>query len=230
MRDDSQRLSASLNRRKIPILVKLPYSVFVFVLVPYYWKTYGPANFLWICDVALLVTLAALWLENRFLASMQAVAVLGPQMLWVIDFLARLTTGSHVIGQTEYMFDMSIPLFVRGLSSFHGWLPFVLLWMVYRLGYDRRAWVAQSVLTSVLLLVCFFVTDPPPAPPGNSNAAVNVNWVFGPGRMQQQQWMPPGLYLALLMVFCPACIYLPTHLVLRRVFDQSMASPADTTS
>ena len=31
--------------------------------------------------------------------------------------------------------------------------------------------------------------------------------------------MPPGLYLALLMGFFPIGAYLPTHLVLRRVFQ-----------
>ncbi len=46
------------------------------MLVPVYWLHHGPANFLWACDIALLVTVAALWRASRLLASMMAVAVL----------------------------------------------------------------------------------------------------------------------------------------------------------
>jgi hypothetical protein len=34
------------------------------------------------------------------------------------------------------MFDLKISLFIRGLSCFHIILPLLLLWMLYRLGYD----------------------------------------------------------------------------------------------
>src|SRR6266571_6116529 len=58
--------------RKIPLWIKLPYTAFLAVLIPFYWRTYGPVNFLWFCDVALLVTLPALWLESPFLSSMRS--------------------------------------------------------------------------------------------------------------------------------------------------------------
>ena len=49
--------------RPVPLWVKVGYTAFLCVLVPYYWRTYGPTNFLYFCDTALLLTLAALWLE-----------------------------------------------------------------------------------------------------------------------------------------------------------------------
>src|SRR5436309_4425865 len=131
------------GRGKVPLWLKVLYTLFLCVLVPAYWTHYGPANFLWFSDIALLVTLAALWLENRFLASMQAVSVVLLEFLWVTDFLLRLLTGVHVVGISTYMFKPEIPLFIRGLSLFHLWLPFLLLWLMWRFGYDRRAWVAQ---------------------------------------------------------------------------------------
>ena len=202
---------------KIPLSLKLPYTAFVAVLVPYYWRTYGPLNFLWFCDVALLVTLVALWRESPFLFSMQAVAIALPQLLWVVDFTAHLA-GIHVLGAAAYMFDPKIPLFVRGLSSFHGWLPLLLVWGVWRLGYDRRAFSAQTAAALVLLSVCYFFTPRPPAPASNPTAAVNLNWVFGPGEDLIQTWMAPGLYLALQLVCWPLLIYLPTHLVLKKLW------------
>ena len=34
------------NRRRIPLSVKVPYTLFMAVLVPYYWHAYGPTNVL----------------------------------------------------------------------------------------------------------------------------------------------------------------------------------------
>jgi hypothetical protein len=192
---------------KVPLWVKVAYTAFVFVLVPSYWAHYGPANFLWFSDIALLLTVPALWLEDRLLASTQAVSVALLELLWVADFLIRLASGVQVVGLSSYMFDPSKPLFIRGLSLFHLVLPFLLLWLVWRLGYDRRAWLAQIALALVVLPVCYFFTDP----------ADNINWVFGPGDEPQTR-IPSGLYLLLTMVFFPLCVYLPTHLALRKAF------------
>jgi hypothetical protein len=85
------------GRRRIPIVVKLVYTAFVGVLVPYYWATYTPWNFLFFCDVALLMTLAALWLESPLLASTCAVGITLPQLLWVLDFL----TAGRVVGMAS---------------------------------------------------------------------------------------------------------------------------------
>jgi hypothetical protein len=211
------------STKRIPLWLKLTYTAFVCVLVPYYWTAYGPTNFLYFCDVALLVTLPALWLENRTLVSVQAVAILVPQMLWVIDFVSHLLFGAGPVGMTDYMFSETIPLFVRGLSSFHGWMPFLLLYLVWKLGYDRRAYAIQCVCGIALLLVCYFFTPAPPAPASDPNAAVNINYVFGLSDTEPQQWMSPGLWLTLLIVSFPTVFYLPSHLVLRKVFRNDRA-------
>ena len=45
------------------------------IVVPLYWVTYSPWNFLYFCDVALLVTAMAIWIESPLLVSTQAVAI-----------------------------------------------------------------------------------------------------------------------------------------------------------
>jgi hypothetical protein len=192
---------------RIPLTVKVLYSLFLAVLIPYYWVQYTPVNFLWFCDVALLFTFFALWRENALLAGTQAVAITLPQLLWVVDFAIALATGVSVIGLSGYMLDGGIPLFVRGLSLFHGWLPFLLLWLVYRLGYDRRSLAIQSVLCGIVLVFSYLLT------PGPFGPAENVNKVYGPNDKEPQTWMSPWLWVALLMAAYPICIYLPTHLV-----------------
>jgi hypothetical protein len=83
------RAAAILVKPRIPLIVKILLTLFVCILVPAYYRAYGPANFLAICDVALLATLLAVWLESALLISMQAVATAVPQGIWLVDFLVR---------------------------------------------------------------------------------------------------------------------------------------------
>ena len=208
------------SEKRLPLRIKLAYSTFVAVLVPYYWQAYGPTNFLYFCDVALLMTLIGVWRESALFVSMPAVGILLPQALWQIDFLG-MVVGLPVTGMTGYMFDPKLTLFTRGLSFFHFWLPILLLWLIWQLGYDRRAFKAWTVLAWGLVLICFFIMPAPPAPADAPNLPVNINYVHGFSDAKPQAWMPPLAYLGLLLFMLPTCIYLPTHLLLERVFRQT---------
>src|SRR5262249_6922407 len=65
-------------------------AIFGTLLVPVYWRHYGPANFLWFSDLALLIGLTAVWLESPLLAGMQAVSVGLLELVWIADFLVWL--------------------------------------------------------------------------------------------------------------------------------------------
>ena len=207
-----------LTNRRIPTWVKVAYSAFVAIVVPCYWVTYSPWNFLYFCDIALLVTGVAIWIESPLLVSMQAVAITVPQLLWVVDFLCRLIAGVHITGVTAYMLDSSIPSFLRALSLFHGWLPFVLLWLLSRLGYDRRALGIQSGLAIVVFLISYLFAPTPPPSASHPNWAVNINYVYGLDDKHSQTMMGPWLWLLFIMAVTVIAIYLPTHFALRRVF------------
>ena len=208
----------TVTNRRIPIWVKVAYSAFVAIVVPSYWVTYSPWNFLYFCDIALLATGVAIWIESPLLVSMQAVAITIPQLLWVVDFLCRLIAGVDITGVTSYMLDSSIPLFLRALSLFHGWLPFFLLWLLSRLGYDRRALGLQSVVAIVVILISYLFAPAPPPSPSHPNWAVNINYVYGLDDKHPQTMMAPWLWLLFMMAVTVIAIYLPTHFVLRRVF------------
>jgi hypothetical protein len=189
--------------------IKVPYTLFVCALVPVYWLEKGPANFLWLSDIALLASVVALWLENRFLASMMAVGALLPELAWNLDFFLRLVTGVDVIGLngTGYMFGDRYSALFKFFSLFHVILPLLLLWMVYRLGYDRRAVYAQTLLIWVVLPLCYLATD----------SERNLNWVFGIGN-PPQTWVSGPVYLVLLMGAYPLLVLMPTHFVLKSLF------------
>jgi len=192
---------------QFPLWLKIGYTLFVCVLVPVYLRHYGPANFLWFSDVALLAMVPGLWAESRLIVSTMTLAVALPELVWNIDFFARLLTGRAPLGLAGYMFDRSTPRFLRGLSLFHVALPVLLVWAVARLGYDPRAVWVQTVLGTVLFILAYALTNP----------AENINWVFGPGA-KPQRFMPRRAYLALVTVFFPLIVYWPTHLVLVRLF------------
>jgi len=196
----------------VPLWLKLAYTAFMAVLIPVYWANYGPTNFLYFCDVALLITLVGIWLESPLLVSMCAVGILGSQTLWVIDFVLNIF-GIKLTGLTDYMFMADHSLFLRGLSLFHGWLPFLLVYLVWRLGYDGRGLPAWTVLAWALILICFFFMPPPRPDPGLE--PVNIDYVWGFSDTEPQHWMAPGLWVAGLMVLMPLILFIPTHLLLR---------------
>jgi len=201
--------------RRIPLGWKLGFTTFMAVLVPVYWTKYGPTNFLYFCDVALFLTLAGMWLESRLLLSMAAVGILLPQMFWCADFAVH-AMGGRLTGMTGYMFDERRPLFLRGLSLFHGWLPFLLLLALRRMGYDRRALPAWTAMAWALCLASFLLL--PPAGPEHAGKPTpnNVNYVWGFDDARPQSWLPPGLYLVAWMGALAGCVYAPTHWLLSR--------------
>ncbi|MCC9643760.1 hypothetical protein LOC71_15850 [Rhodopirellula sp. JC740] len=227
-RDDM--LASAADRHQIPLAVKLAFTGFMMVLVPYYWHEYGATNFLYFCDVALFLALAAAWTERSIFASMAAVGILIPQALWQVDFLGQLV-GLPVTGMTNYMFDSGISLFARGLSFFHFWVPILLLYFVWRLGYDRRAFAGWSILACGLMLVCYFLLPAAGAELDYPNQPQNVNYVFGMDDSQPQSWMPSWAWLGVMLAGLPTLIYFPTHLALKKFMpnacDENAARLAD---
>jgi hypothetical protein len=191
----------------IPLGLKVIYTLFVCALVPIYWRQYGPANFLWFSDIALLALAPALWLESALLVSMVAISVVFFEALWNIDFFFRLAAGKSLIGLSAYMFDPKIALFIRALSAFHIVLPVPLLWSFHRLGYDHRAFLCQTIVALVVLPLSYLVSDP----------QENVNWVYGPGQ-NPQKILPAPLFVVVLMLLFALVVYLPTHLLFARIF------------
>jgi hypothetical protein len=198
---------------RIPLALKLAFTAFMAVLVPVYWHYYGPTNFLYFCDVALFLTLAAVWLESPLLVSIGAAGIVIPQLLWNVDFFANLF-GTPLLGMTDYMFKHENSLFLRGLSLFHGWIPFLLLYLVWKTGYDRRGLIGWTLIAWLLIPVCFFFMPPPNPNPGLT--PVNINYVWGPSDYVAQTWVHPYVWVAGMMIGVPLLLSLPAHVLLTR--------------
>lgn len=198
---------------KIPLSLKLAFTAFMALLVPVYWANYGPLNFLYFCDLALLLTLVGLWRESPLLISMPAVGILAPQLLWLVDYGANFA-GVPLTGMTDYMFDESKLVLLRGLSLFQGWLPLLLVYAVSKVGYDKRAFVTWTALAwSVMALSFFFLPRPSPE---TADAVANVNYVFGFSATEPQTWMSAWAWFAGMLVALPVLLMAPVHVALSR--------------
>ena len=205
------------RQHKIPLTAKVAGTAFLAVLVPIYWRAYGPTNFLWFCDAALLLTVTGMWLESPLLIGMSSVGILLPQCLWLADFGSHFV-GIRLLGLTNYMFDTRLPLFTRGLSLFHGWLPVLLVWLLVRLGYDKRSLAAWTALAAGLVVVCYLFTPPAGAQLADPNTPININNIYGFNDRQPQTWVNQNIYVILWFGVLWLGAFFPTHLALRKFF------------
>lgn len=192
----------NVRRMRIPLWLKVLWTLWVIVWAPIYWRAYGAQNFLFFCDLGNILIAAALWLESRLIFSWQAVSLLLFQTLYVIDLAVALVSGWHPIGGTEYMFDPHIALPIRLLSLFHVVTPPLLLWAIWKLGYDGRGWIVQTVTTWIVVPINYFWRP-----------QYDVNWARGLF-FHQQHVMPGTCYLLIYAIVVPGVVYWPTHRLL----------------
>ncbi|NNJ25084.1 hypothetical protein [Alienimonas chondri] len=201
--------------RRVPWPAAAIYTAFLAVLVPVYWHYYGPTNFLYFCDLALFLALISVWTQRSLWASAAAVGILIPQAVWVADFFVTMA-GGELLGMTDYMFDFDNreELFLRGLSFFHFWLPFLLGYIVWKLGYDRRGLVVWTVIAWAAMLIGYFLLPGPGEAPDRFTPQ-NVNYVFGTSEKEPQTMVPPLVWFGGLLIGLPALVFVPTHFALR---------------
>jgi hypothetical protein len=122
---------------RVPLWLKVGWTIWVIVWVPFYWKQYGLQNFLFFCDLGNFFITLALWLESPLIFSWQAAGLLLFQTLYTIDLAGTLFTGSHIVGGTEYM---SIPTYLYSFAS-----SACFMWSLLRCCYGPSgAWVTTG--------------------------------------------------------------------------------------
>ncbi|MEO7794031.1 MAG: hypothetical protein ABIV06_04600 [Thermoanaerobaculia bacterium] len=173
------------------------------VYVPVYATAYGLTNFLFLCNLGVILTAAALFLENRLVLSSQAVAAPVIGLAWALDAGWRLLSGHHLFGGTEYMWDPQYPLPARLLSLYHLVWPVLVVVLVRRIGYDRRAWALQSGIAAGVIVVCRLWTDP----------AANINFAFV-APIFGRAFTPAALHIAIVLGGLAGVAYGLTHLSL----------------
>jgi hypothetical protein len=195
-----------MSDKKLPSLARWGAVVWLAVWVPVYWHAWGPANFLHLCDVAVFLSCIGLWSSNRLLLSSQAVSSILVDLAWALDGGWAFFAHRHLFGGTEYLFDAHIALWIRLLSLFHVALPPLLLWALWRTGYDRRAWSLQTGIALLAFIASRW-----------TNSGSNINFAFR-DPFWHRQVGPAPVHVALSVAALAIGLYLPTHLVLLRAF------------
>ena len=182
------------------------------VYLPAYASAYGVANFLFLCNIGVILTAIGLILRNRLLVSSQAVAAPIIALVWLLDAGWRLATGDFLFGGTRYMWDDAYPLFTRLLSLYHLAWPLLLCFRLRRIGYDRRGWALQAVIAALAMMAGRWL--------GPQAENINFAWVdpfFG------RQFGPAPVHLLVCWAVLAGIGYGATHWLLKRAFPATRA-------
>lgn len=194
----------AVAKKKFPAVLRWGAPVWLAVWIPAYWRTWGAVNFLHFCDIAIVLTCIGLFSDSVLLVSSQLVASILVDITWIADVSCKLLTGRYLLGGTEYMFDGHYALWVRLLSLFHIAMPVLLLWVVWRYGYDRRGLALQLAIAFAAFIASRF-----------TNPALNMNYAFA-DPFFHRQWGPAPTHVAVIFLFMLVVVYGPTHLVLTK--------------
>lgn len=206
-----------LDHSTLPLWLKALFTLFVLIMIPTYWALYGPLSFLWFCNLAVLIALFALWLESSLLASMQVMPIIYPHLIWQIDAVLRITIDRPILGAADYMFDPELSPVFKFVSMNHAFLLYLLIWMIWRLGYDRRAFLVQTFFASVVVFFSYLLTTDMHGPVGN------LNKVYGLSDGGPQTFMLPWLWVALVIVY-EMLNNAGVHVLLRMLFRPTTAA------
>lgn len=207
----SSTAERAARQARLPEALRWAALAWLAVWVPVYWHAWGPANFLHLCDVAVFLTCIGLWTGNRLLLSSQLVSSLLVDVAWSVDAASTVFSNRQLTGGTSYLLDSHIPAWIRALSSFHLFLPALLLWVIWRTGYDRRAWLLQCGIALLALVAARF-----------TNPATNINYAFRDPFMNRQIG-PAPVHVLVSVLFMAIVAYLPAHLAFLRIYRRRPA-------
>jgi hypothetical protein len=185
------------------------------VYLPAYGGAYGLANFVFLCNLAVILIAIGIWTGHRLLLSSQAVGILLVGVMWTLDVGARLVSGRHLIGATAYMWDPQWPLFTRLLSLYHVVLPVTLVLVLRRIGYDRRGYLLQSAI-AIVAVAAGRLFGP----------VANINYAFV-DPILKRTWGGPATHIAMVSGALVLVGYPLSHLLLIRLCPAGATKPPE---
>jgi len=175
------------------------------VWFPSYWRTWGAANFAHLCDVAVILTCIGMWTNSAILISSQAVGAVLVDLAWALDAAWMVFLRRPLFGGDAYLLDPHYPLWARLLTLFHLIMPGLILWGVYRMGYDRRGWALQCAIALPVFIAARFTAP-----------AQNIDFAFTDPFIHRQ-WGPAPVHVFVSWLFMVVVVYWPTHAALKKI-------------
>jgi hypothetical protein len=216
MRKDTQTITETATpalRRLIPLWVKIAALAWVAAWVPIYLLYYGWTDFIHLSDIAIALAALGLWIESPMLLTSQAISTLLGETIWTVDVAWTQATGHMLIPGVQYMWETKYPLWLRLMSFYHVALPIVLVWGVWRLGYDRRGLKLQAGIVAVALVAGRLW----------GGTVHNINFAFR-DPFFGSVWGPAPVHLFVMWVGAMLIGYLPTDWLLAKLFTNPRAA------
>lgn len=195
-----------MNSSKFPDWLRWASLIWLATWFTVYWRAWGLENFLHVCNLAIILACLAIWGNNSLLLASQAVASVLADVLWDLDVSWNFFSGHHLFGGTEYMWDARYALWIRLISLYHFVWPILMLWAVRRAGYDRRGLGLQAGIGAAAIIAGRL-----------ANPALNLNFAFT-DPVFHRQLGPTPVHLAIIWAALVGVVYVPTHLILARLF------------
>lgn len=210
-----------VERGALPRWLRVGYAAWFVVWLVAYWAYFGWQFVLWFCCLANVYALVGCVTQRPLWFSLAALASLEIQLVYALDLAMLLGFGESPTGATAYMLDEARPLLLRALSLFHVWMPGLLLYAIYTLGYEPRALWIQTLVALCVLPACYLLFDPSldtndatmPRVLGRPfDRDFNLNWVHAfydrpePSVGARRLWM--------MLIGYPLLVHWPTHLLL----------------
>lgn len=206
MRSTETGFQAADQHHSVPRIAAVLFTAWVVVWGAIMLWSYGPQNFIWLCNLAHFLLLYAVWRDHTLIASSQAGVVTLVGIGWSVDFLLGLLSGGELAYFTGYMFDPDLPLVARVVSTYHMILPFFCLWVVHRIGYDHRGPWLQTLIGGAAVLASWQLTDP----------ERNLNLVHEPPLIDGLG-VPEPIVILFLLILYPVFLYWPGHWIVRGI-------------
>jgi len=180
--------------------IKISYTILAAIIFLIYLYKYGAENFLWFSDIAFFAMVPALWLNSRIIASMMAIGVLPIEILWLIGLLS----DGNFLGLANYMYDDTLPLWLRLLSFYHFPMIGAIIYMIYQFGYDKRALIPQIFCSLFIIYLTYQFSD----------RGDNINMVYPPKDISSL--LSDKTYFILMPLVLILCFIIPAHLFLKK--------------
>ena len=102
---------------RFPVWIRCAAIVWLAIWIPAYWRTWGAANFLHLCDIAVILTCVGILTNSALLISSQAVRRCSSICLDARRGLAALSRTA-LLGGADYLFDATLSAVGSAASHF----------------------------------------------------------------------------------------------------------------
>lgn len=132
--------------------------VWAAINIAIHYSNNNPQSALWFCNTIIILMAIGLWLNNKAILSSAAISYLLFGIVWALDIVSWLITGSFFLNIIIY-FASSTPL-LKIVTSYHLLLLAISLWFIIKeKKIHRHAWIISSFHLLAISIITMYATN-----------------------------------------------------------------------